>query len=98
DRAQGRHPQLRLRRPRAARRRAALPGTDHEFPHAGRRLRAGVRAASDQTGGRMNEQVLVATDSRGIATVTLNRPEKHNAFDADIIATLTQTLQALDRD
>jgi len=46
----------------------------------------------------MNEQVLVATDSRGVATVTLNRPEKHNAFDADIIATLTQALQTLDRD
>src|SRR5690606_37584235 len=81
-----------------ARCRAALPGPDHELPHTGRRFRTGVRAAPDQTGGHMNEQVLVATDSRGVATVTLNRPEKHNAFDADIIATLTQALQTLDRD
>lgn len=40
----------------------------------------------------MNEQeksVLFDVDSRGVATVTLNRPEKHNAFDDTIIAELT---------
>lgn len=40
----------------------------------------------------MNEpekSVLFDIDSRGVATVTLNRPEKHNAFDDAIIAELT---------
>ncbi|HEX7030181.1 MAG TPA: enoyl-CoA hydratase-related protein, partial [Gammaproteobacteria bacterium] len=47
----------------------------------------------------MNEQqVLVETDRRGVATVTLNRPDKHNAFNAEMIAELTAALQALDRD
>lgn len=32
----------------------------------------------------------------GIATVTLSRPEKHNAFDDQIIAELTATFQAID--
>jgi methylglutaconyl-CoA hydratase len=34
-------------------------------------------------------------DARGVARVTLARPEKHNAFDADLIAGLTDALQAL---
>ena len=33
-----------------------------------------------------------------IALVTLSRPEVHNAFDATLIAELTQALKALDRD
>lgn len=33
--------------------------------------------------------VLTDIDSRGIATVTLNRAEKHNAFDEHVIAELT---------
>ena len=36
-----------------------------------------------------NNSVLITTDQRGIATVTLNSPEKHNAFDDSIISTLT---------
>lgn len=35
---------------------------------------------------------------RGIATVWLNRPDVHNAFDEQVIAELTQTLRALDAD
>lgn len=46
----------------------------------------------------MNAHVTTAIDGRRIATITLNRPDKHNAFDAGIIAELTTTLQALDRD
>ena len=46
----------------------------------------------------MSLSVLTAIDARGIATVTLNRPEKHNAFDAEMIGALTETLKTLDRD
>jgi methylglutaconyl-CoA hydratase len=42
--------------------------------------------------------VLSSIDARGIATVTLNRPEKHNALDAATIAALAATLGALERD
>jgi methylglutaconyl-CoA hydratase len=34
-------------------------------------------------------------DARGIATLTLNRPERHNAFDDALIAELTTALQAV---
>ncbi len=37
----------------------------------------------------MTDNVLLNIDKRGIATVTLNRPEKHNAFDDTIIAELS---------
>jgi methylglutaconyl-CoA hydratase len=40
----------------------------------------------------------VATDSRGIARVTLDRPEKHNAFDAALVTALTQAFTALAQD
>lgn len=45
----------------------------------------------------MNEQVLSNVDSHGVATITLNRAEKHNAFDAGIIAALTGALQDAER-
>jgi methylglutaconyl-CoA hydratase len=32
-------------------------------------------------------------DARGVATVTLNRPQQHNAFDDRLIAQLIATLQ-----
>lgn len=34
----------------------------------------------------------------GIATVTLNRPEKHNAFDEQLIEQMTQAFKAVDKD
>jgi len=37
-------------------------------------------------------------DSRGVATVTLDRPAKHNAFDDALIAELTESLLKLSRD
>lgn len=37
----------------------------------------------------MNEKVLFEVNKQGIATVTLNNPDKHNAFDDDIIKQLT---------
>jgi methylglutaconyl-CoA hydratase len=42
--------------------------------------------------------ILVAVDLDGIATVTLNRPEIHNAFDDVMIAELTHALRDLDAD
>ncbi|GAB5378776.1 MAG: enoyl-CoA hydratase/isomerase family protein [Aliiglaciecola sp.] len=46
-----------------------------------------------------NEQgVLYHLDDRGVVTITLNRPEKHNAFDDQIIATLTQMFNRAARD
>jgi methylglutaconyl-CoA hydratase len=43
----------------------------------------------------MNDTVLLAVDRRGVATLTLNRPEVHNAFDAGLIARLTAVLLEL---
>lgn len=36
---------------------------------------------------------LLQTDTRGVATITLNRPERHNAFDDALIANLTAALR-----
>ncbi len=36
-----------------------------------------------------NEKVLFEVNEQGVATVTLNNPEKHNAFDDEIIKQLT---------
>jgi methylglutaconyl-CoA hydratase len=40
----------------------------------------------------------IAKDPRGLARVTLNRPEKHNAFDAQLIAEITSAFNMLGRD
>lgn len=45
----------------------------------------------------MSETLLVQHD-HGVATLCLNRPELHNAFDADLIATLTATLERVGND
>ena len=42
--------------------------------------------------------ILVGTDARGVATVTLNRPAIHNAFDDRLIADLTAALRRLELD
>ena len=42
-----------------------------------------------------NETVLTAVSGRGVATVTLNRPEVHNAFDDALIAALIATFERL---
>ena len=39
--------------------------------------------------------ILQKIDPRGIATLTLNRPERHNAFDDALIAEITAALHAL---
>lgn len=44
------------------------------------------------------EHCLTELDSRGVATLTLNRPEVHNAFDDHLIAALTNELKRLEQD
>ncbi len=39
--------------------------------------------------------ILVSLDDRGVATVTMNRPDKHNAFDDGVIAELTEAFNGL---
>jgi methylglutaconyl-CoA hydratase len=41
------------------------------------------------------KNVVTDIDARGVATVTLNRPEKHNAFDDAVIAELRSTFDEL---
>lgn len=43
----------------------------------------------------MTSKVLLEIDRRGVATLTLNRPEVHNAFDADLVLRLTERLVEL---
>lgn len=43
----------------------------------------------------MADAVLLSVDAQGRATVTLNRPELHNAFDDALIARLTEALEAV---
>lgn len=40
----------------------------------------------------MTENVLLTVDGRGVATLTMNRPEVRNAFDAALVARLTELL------
>jgi methylglutaconyl-CoA hydratase len=43
----------------------------------------------------MADNVLLELDRRGVATLTLNRPEVHNAFDAALVQRLTELLVGL---
>jgi methylglutaconyl-CoA hydratase len=44
------------------------------------------------------DTVQVSTDGRGVATVTLANPERHNAFDDGMIAALRENFEALGTD
>ena len=46
----------------------------------------------------MYETILIKTDDRGVATLTLNRPEKHNAMSAQMLEELTAAAAALGAD
>src|SRR5262245_44889835 len=41
----------------------------------------------------MSESVLYGVDGRGVATVTLSRPDKHNAFDGPMLQALQRALE-----
>jgi methylglutaconyl-CoA hydratase len=42
------------------------------------------------------QSILVGIDARGVATLSLNRPERHNAFDPDMSAEICAALESLD--
>ena len=44
----------------------------------------------------MSQKVLSQVDADGTATVTLNRPDVHNAFDPEMVDALTATLTKLE--
>jgi methylglutaconyl-CoA hydratase len=46
----------------------------------------------------MMQTLINSTDNRGVMTLCMNRPEVHNAFDAQMIQDLTMALQAADQD
>lgn len=46
----------------------------------------------------MFDTITLTTDPRGVATVTLNRPDKHNALSAQMMDDLTQVAAQLDGD
>lgn len=46
----------------------------------------------------MSDSVLYTVDERGVATITLNRPEKHNAFDDVLIKELTSLFKTAAED
>lgn len=50
------------------------------------------------TTSQTNQDVLTHVDERGVATVTLNRAEKHNAFDDQLIAQLSTIFDQLGSD
>lgn len=43
-------------------------------------------------------KLLYHMDPGGIVTLTLNRPEVHNAFDNELVCSLTETLLSIERD
>lgn len=45
-----------------------------------------------------DQPILLQRDARGVATLTLNRPDVHNAFDDMLIAGLSARLRELDAD
>ena len=44
------------------------------------------------------DTITIETDARGVAVLTLNRPDKHNALSAQMIADLTRAAEHLGRD
>ncbi len=46
----------------------------------------------------MTESVLFSVDDRGVATVCLNKPDMHNAFDDSLIAELTRLFNQIAND
>lgn len=42
--------------------------------------------------------ILLETDQRGVCRLSLNRPERHNAFNAELISELLEALKTIDND
>jgi len=49
-----------------------------------------------KSGKTMSQKILSQIDADGNATVMLNRPEVHNAFDPEMVDALTATLKKLE--
>ena len=47
---------------------------------------------------KTNTYITCNTDARGVTTITLNRPDKHNAFNEDFIAELSGALDEVRQD
>ena len=45
-----------------------------------------------------DDTVVLERDERGVATLTINRPQVHNAFDDELIVRLLHTLEAVEAD
>ena len=46
----------------------------------------------------MSEILLFQTDGRGVARLTLNRPERRNALDGDLVGALLARIEAIEND
>ena len=46
----------------------------------------------------MYDTLQLRTDDRGVATLTLNKPDKHNAMSAGMMAELTDAARRLGQD
>jgi methylglutaconyl-CoA hydratase len=46
----------------------------------------------------MTQSLLIDTDARGVTTLRLSRPERRNAFDAQVIAEMSEHLQTFEAD
>lgn len=57
-----------------------------------------AQARSYTTDMRMTETLKQSIDDRGVATVTMARPDRHNAFDAGLIEELSRVLGELEAD
>ena len=44
------------------------------------------------------DRFMLTTDDRGIATLTLNRPEVANGYDADLLHAMTAALEMIAKD
>ncbi|MEL6267512.1 MAG: enoyl-CoA hydratase-related protein, partial [Pseudomonadota bacterium] len=46
----------------------------------------------------MTDVLLTERDARGVVTLTMNRPDRHNAMNAELIAALAEAAAAIEAD
>ena len=51
-----------------------------------------MRPQAPKQSRKMSDNVLISVDPRGVATMTMNRPEVHNAFNVEMVSALTEAL------